>query len=200
VPTGTQIGLGTRLVSTQRIFLEGSLLTTGNDLDLAIRGDGFFQIVQPDGSIAYTRAGTFTLDSEGTIVDPNGNPLEGDITIPEDAVQVSVGLDGTVQALIDGEEEPQTVGQIELAIFVNPAGLLSVGDNLLKETAASGDPIVGTPGEEGIGEILQGVLEASNVDVVTELVRLVEAQRAFEFNSQVLNTADQMLQRVTQLR
>jgi len=200
VPTGTQIGLGTRLVSTQRIFKEGNFLTTGNEFDIAIRGNGFFQVVQPDGSIAYTRAGAFTLDADGTIVDANGNPLEGGITIPEDAVEVSIGQDGTVQVLVAGETDPQTVGQIELAIFINPAGLLSVGDNLLEETAASGEPIVGTPGEEGIGEIVQGVLEASNVDVVTELVDLVEAQRAFEFNSQVLSTANEMLQRLTSLR
>ena len=200
VPTGTQIGLGTRLVSTQRIFTEGSFLTTDNDFDVAIRGNGFFQILQSDGSLAYTRAGAFTLNSEGTIVDPNGNPVEGEIQIPEDAVGVSIGLNGTVQVLIDGETEPETVGQIDLAIFVNPAGLLSVGDNLLLETAASGSPIVGTPGEEGLGQVVQGVLEASNVDVVTELVNMVEAQRAFEFNSQVLNTANEMLQRLTQLR
>ncbi len=200
VPSGIQVGLGTRVVATQRIFEEGSFQLTGRELDLAIRGSGFFQVVLADGSIAYTRAGSFNRDADGRVVDPNGYPMEGDIIIPEDVMEISVGMDGTVQVTIPGQVEPETVGNIELAKFINPEGLRSVGDNLLVESAASGTATTGTPGQEGLGDIIDRTLEASNVDVVKELVDLITAQRAFEINSQVIRAADSMLERVTTLR
>ena len=200
VPSGIQVGLGTRVVATQRIFEEGSFQLTGRELDLAIAGGGFFQVVLADGSIAYTRAGSFNRDSDGRVVDPNGYPIEGDIIIPEDAIGVSVGLSGAVQVTIPGQVEPDTVGNIELARFVNPEGLRAIGDNLLVESAASGTATTGTPGQEGLGEIIDRTLEASIVVVVRELVDLITAQRAFEINSQVIRAADSMLERVTTLR
>ncbi|MFQ6008344.1 MAG: flagellar basal-body rod protein FlgG [Candidatus Zixiibacteriota bacterium] len=192
VPTGLSIGYGTRVASTVRQFSEGNLTSTGNPLDLAISGDGFFQIRHPDGSIAYTRDGAFKLSADGRIVTSDGYFLEPEITIPEDATAVSVGTDGVVEVLIVGEEEPVEVGQIELARFINPAGLMAIGHNLLVPTGASGDPITDVPTQNGLGQIDQGYLEMSNVKVVDEMVNMIVAQRAYEMNSKAIQTADDM--------
>lgn len=200
VPTGIQLGQGTRPVAVQKIFLQGDYQNTQNELDLAIEGDGFFQILQPNGEIAYTRAGAFKLDREGRIVTSDGFLLEPQISVPTDSTSISVGTDGTVSALQAGQSAPTELGTIQLVRFVNPAGLQSIGRNLELETSASGQPITGTGGESGFGTIAQGFLEMSNVSVVEEMVNMIVAQRAYEINSKAIQTADEMLQIANNVR
>ena len=200
IPVGLQVGHGVRPIATQKIFTPGSFKQTENPLDLAIEGDGFFQVLLPDGTIAYTRDGSFKRDGLGRIVTSDGFALEPEIIIPEDAVDVTIGSDGTVSVLLPGDSEPQMVGQIELVRFVNPAGLSSLGRNLYVETAASGPPMVSTPGLDGFGTLAQGWLEMSNVQVVEEMVNLIIAQRAYETNSRAIQASDEMLQTANSLR
>ena len=200
VPTGIQIGHGTRPVAVSKNFSEGELQMTKNELDLAIEGDGFFQIIQPNGDTAYTRAGSFKLDKEGRVVNPDGFLLEPAITIPTDAISVSVGMDGTVSVLQAGNTTPREIGTIQLARFVNPAGLQSIGKNLYLPTDASGQEIAGTAGTANFGTIAQGFLEMSNVSVVDEMVNMITAQRAYETNSKVVQTSDDMLQLANNLK
>ncbi|MBT8340792.1 MAG: flagellar basal-body rod protein FlgG [Desulfatitalea sp.] len=200
VPTGIQIGHGTRTVATQKLFTQGDFQHTQNELDMAIEGVGFFQITQPNGEPAYSRAGNFKIDSEGRIVTPDGHLMEPEITIPVDTVAVSIGTDGTVSILQAGQSVPTDIGNVQLARFINPSGLSSIGRNLFVQTAASGDPITGTPGEEGYGTIAQGYLELSNVSVVDEMVNMITAQRAYEINSKSIQTADEMLQMANNLK
>lgn len=200
VPTGIQIGHGTRLVATQKVFLQGDFQNTQNELDMAIEGEGFFQIVQANGDIAYSRAGNFKIDSEGRLVTPDGLLMEPEITIPTDALAVSIATDGTVSVLQPGQSEPSEVGTVELARFVNPAGLDSIGRNLYLKTAASGEATTGTPGEDGFGTLAQGYLEMSNVSVVDEMVNMITAQRAYEINSKAIQAADEMLQAANNLK
>lgn len=199
-PTALQVGNGTRVIATQRSFHSGSIEATDNPLDLAIEGDGFFQVRMPDGNLAYTRAGSFKLTADGTIVTADGYILEPEITIPEDTREIVVTKDGQIQALLQGETEASPLGQLELARFINPAGLEAVGQNLFRETAASGTPFVGNPGEDGLGLVHQGYLETSNVDVVQEMVRMIEAQRAYELNSKSVKTSEDMFRTVSQLK
>jgi flagellar basal-body rod protein FlgG len=199
LPTGLQVGTGAAPVATVRIFTTGNLQQTGNSLDLAINGRGFFQILLPDGTTGYTRDGAFQLDSQGQVVTALGFQLQPGITIPADALTVTIGGDGTVSVTQPGSSSPTQVGTIQLADFINPAGLQSRGDNLFLETAASGPPNVNQPGTSGLGVINQGFVETSNVSVTEELVNLITAQRAFEINSRAVQTSDEMLQRLTQL-
>jgi len=192
-PTGLQVGLGTKTSATEKMFVQGVLQQTENPLNLAIEGEGFFQVTLPDGTIGYTRDGSFKIDAEGNMVTSDGYLLEPNITIPQGAVQVSVGGDGTVSALVGGETEPQQVGQITLASFANPAGLTNMGKNIFRESPASGSAVVGSPGEEGIGTLASGFLEMSNVDVVKEMVEMISAQRAYQINSKVIQGVDTML-------
>jgi flagellar basal-body rod protein FlgG len=200
IPTGIQIGHGTRPVATQKIFTQGDFQHTENQLDMAIEGQGFFQVTQANGDIAYSRAGNFKIDSQGRIVTPDGLLAEPEITIPTDATSVTISTDGTVSVLQPGQSQPSDVGHLELARFVNPAGLQSIGRNLFVQTAASGDPTTGTPGEDGFGTIAQGYLEMSNVSVVDEMVNMITAQRAYEINSKAIQAADDMLQAANQLK
>jgi flagellar basal-body rod protein FlgG len=198
LPTGLQLGTGVRVVATQKQFTEGSLQVTDQALDIAIDGRGFFQILQPSGNVAYTRDGQFHLNREGQLVTAGGLLLEPNITVPEGANNFTVGTDGVVSASIPGDPEPQNIGNIDLVDFINPAGLQAIGSNLFSQTGSSGDPINGTPGENGIGQLKQGMLENSNVDIVQEMVNMITTQRAYEMNSKVVSTADQMLQYITQ--
>jgi flagellar basal-body rod protein FlgG len=200
IPTSIEVGHGVRPVATQKIFTHGTPKSTENPLDLAIEGDGFFQILLPDGTIAYTRDGAFKKDGEGRLVTSDGFYLEPEIIIPEEAVEIAIGADGTVAVKLAGESEPQVIGQIELARFINPAGLQSMGRNLYLATAASGVPTVGTPGMDGLGSIAQGFLEMSNVQVVEEMVNMITSQRAYEVNSRAIQAADEMLQTANNLR
>ena len=200
VPTGIQIGHGTRPSTVLKIFSQGSMENTKNELDLAIEGDGFFQIILPNGETAYTRDGSFKLDSDGLIVNSDGFALEPEISIPSDALSISVGIDGTVSVLQAGDSTPSEIGTIELARFVNPAGLISTGRNLYITSEASGDEMTGTPGEDGLGSIAQGFLEMSNVSVVDEMVSMITAQRAYEVNSKSIQTADEMLQMANNIK
>lgn len=199
LPSGLQIGVGARVVATEHIFTQGNLQQTGNALDLAINGKGFFQILMPDGTTAYTRDGSFQVDNTGQIVTASGYPLQPSITIPADAVTVSIGRDGVVSVTQPGSTAANQIGSIQLASFINPAGLLSVGENLFSETAASGAPAANTPGTNGLGLINQAFVETSNVNVAEELVNMIQTQRAFEINSRAITTSDQMLQRLVQL-
>lgn len=195
VPSGLQVGLGTKTAASEVIQLQGDFNATGNPLDLAVAGTGFFQVTQPSGDIAYTRSGTFHLDAQGTLVTADGDPMEPSITIPTGATSVTIGPDGTVSVTLAGQTAAQQVGTIQLALFPNPGGLNSIGKNLFLATTASGDPIVGTPGgSEGLGAIQQGMLEQSNVNVVEEFIQMILTQRAYEANSRVVSTADNMLQ------
>ncbi|MFW9081013.1 flagellar basal-body rod protein FlgG [Pseudomonas sp. P2757] len=198
LPTGLQLGTGVRIVGTQKNFTAGSLQTTEQPLDMAINGRGFFQILQPDGTTSYTRDGTFHLDSNGQIVNASGFALEPAIVIPNDAQTFTVGNDGTVSVTLPGNAASQVIGNLQTADFINPAGLQAVGNNLFLETAASGAPQVGTPGLAGFGTTLQNTLETSNVSTVEEMVNMITTQRAYEMNSKVISTADQMLSFVTQ--
>ncbi|MGA3327950.1 MAG: flagellar basal-body rod protein FlgG [Terriglobia bacterium] len=200
VSTGLQIGLGTRASASEVLQTQGDFDNTGNSLDLAIQGAGFFQVKQTNGETAYTRAGSFHLDQQGNVVTANGDPLEPSVTIPAGATSISVGSDGTVTVMMPGQTNAQQVGSIQLATFPNPGGLLSNGNNLFTPTTASGDPIVGTPGgSEGLGTLQQGMLEDSNINVVDEFIQMIVTQRAYESNSKVVQAADQMLQDVNNL-
>jgi flagellar basal-body rod protein FlgG len=199
LPSGLQIGAGSKVVATQKAHTQGNLQTTDNSLDISIQGRGYFEILQPDGSLSYTRNGQFTLDDQGQIVTPGaGFLLQPNITVPDDAQQLTISQDGEVSASIRGQAEPQVLGQINLADFINPAGLQPVGQNLFVETGLSGTPIQGVPGLQGLGTLQQGTLETSNVNVTEELVNLIESQRLFEMNSKVISTVDQMLAAVIQ--
>ncbi len=200
LPTELQIGHGNRPVATVRNFEQGDVVNTTNPLDIALEGDGFFQIQRPDGTIVYTRDGNFNVNSSGQIVNAAGLLLEPNISIPENATGIHVGADGRVSVLIAGETQPEEVGQIELAKFINPGGLRSIGGNLYEATTASGEPILGTPGGNGFGRLLQGYLEKSNVDVVQEMVSLIVAHRAYEINARAIRTAEQMMETATNIR
>ena len=193
IPTGIQVGHGSRPVATQRIFSQGDFQQTENPLDLVIEGDGFFQVTRPDGTTAYTRAGAFKKDGTGRVVTSEGFLLFPAVTIPADAKEITVGSDGTVSVTIAGQTAASTVGTLQLASFVNPAGLLSVGRNLFQPTAASGTAVVGNPGVSGLGTLAQGFLELANVKVVEEMVAMITSQRAYEANSKAIQTADDML-------
>lgn len=199
IPSGLQIGTGVRPVATERIFTQGNLTQTGNSLDLAVQGEGFFQIQLPDGTIGYTRDGAFQKDSQGQVVTANGYPLSPAITIPSNALSISIGTDGVVTVLQSGSPTPVQVGQIQLASFVNSGGLQSMGQNLFLETASSGTATPNTPGTNGVGLLNQGYVETSNVNVVEELVSMITTQRAYEINSRAISTSDEMLARLTQL-
>ena len=199
-PTGIEVGIGVRPISVQKMFSQGHPKETENNLDIAITGNGFFQIQLPDGNIAYTRAGSFKLDSEGNIVTPEGYQLIPNITIPENTTQINIGTDGTVSVLEGNQTEVNVLGQIEIVNFVNPAGLHALGDNLLINTNASGEPIAGVPGIDGFGQLRQGFIELSNVKLVEEMTDLITGQRAYEANSKTIQTADAMLQTVNGLK
>jgi flagellar basal-body rod protein FlgG len=196
--TGLSLGSGVEMTGTARVNSQGALATTDNPLDLAIEGDGFFQVTLPDGTIGYTRAGNFNLSPEGQIVTPDGMPLQPAIQVPEGAQSITVGADGTISAQLAGEAEPTQLGQIELARFINPSGLAAKGGNIFLETAASGAPQVGPAALEGRGSIRQGMLEGSNVNVVQELVDMIETQRAYEVNSKMISATDEMLRNANQ--
>ena len=200
LPSGLQVGLGVKPVATYRIDEQGSLTVTNNQYDAAVNGRGYFQIQMPDGSTAYTRAGSFQLDQNGQLVTADGYPVTPTITVPDGALSVTISKSGDVSAEIDGQAELQSLGTIELAYFINPAGLDAIGDNLLTETAASGSPTTGSPNSEGFGSLIQGSVETSNVNVVSEITGLITAQRAYEMNSRVIKAADEMLTTVSQLR
>jgi flagellar basal-body rod protein FlgG len=200
VPVELQIGYGARAVATQRIFSQGDLTSTGNPLDVAVDGDGFISIELPDGTTAFTRDGAFKLSNEGQLVTSDGYPLSSAITIPAEAQEVSIGVDGTVTVRNAGETEVTDVGQVLLAKFLNPAGLHSIGRNLYTQTTASGDFVEGVPGQEGLGQIKQGYLEMSNVETVEEMVNLIIAQRAYEVNSKAIQTAEDMTQIANNLK
>jgi len=200
VPTGLQLGLGTRAASNEILFSQGNFSATENPLDVVVQGRGFFQVRLPSGEIAYTRAGSFHLDRDGNLVTADGDPLEPQITIPPDAQAISIAPDGTVSFTQPGQTAIQLAGQIQLANFQNPAGLNSIGKNLYLPTDASGDPTIGNPGgQEGIGTLLQGYLEQSNVSVVEEFINLIISQRAYEANSKVVKAADDMYQQINNL-
>lgn len=200
IPTNLAIGYGSRAVATVRDFSPGDLMLTGNPLDMAISGPGFFQIQMPDGTTAYTRDGTFKLSADGRLVTSDGFYLQPEITIPQDATAVSIGIDGEVTVLLVGASESQSLGQMELARFINPAGLSAVGHNLLTITSASGQPILGAPSQDGLGRIDQGALEVSNVQVVDEMVNMIIAQRAYEINSKAIQTSEEMAQIANNLK
>jgi flagellar basal-body rod protein FlgG len=200
LPTGIQVGLGTRVAATTKIFTQGTFQNTSNPLDIVIEGDGFFQITTPGGELAYTRAGAFKLDSHGNIVTPDGYQLEPAIAIPSETETISVGADGTVSVTLSGDTAPQNIGQVTIARFPNPAGLRSIGHSLYGVTEGSGQPEVGIPGENGRGMLAQGMLELSNVQVVEEMVNMITAQRAYEANSQAIRVADDMLETANHAR
>ncbi len=199
LPTGLQVGLGVRPVATARDFTQGALQQTGNTLDVAISGNGFLQVTMPDGTTGYTRDGSLKMDSQGQIVTNNGYTVQPGITVPPTAQSVTIASDGTVSAVLPGQAAPQTLGQLQLANFANPAGLDPKGENLYSETGSSGSPSAGAPGTNGLGKLQQGFTETSNVNVVEELVSMISTQRAYELNSKAITTSDQMLQRLGQL-
>lgn len=199
-PIGIQIGLGVKTSAISRSSEQGSIAATENPYDLAIAGRGFFQVTLPSGDTAYTRAGNFSLDAEGRLVTSDGFLIEPSITVPDEAISVSISRDGTVEATLSGNPQPQQLGQLELATFINPAGLEAVGDNLLLESAASGQPVVAAPGSPGVGTLQQNAVEASNVNAVEEISNLIEAQRAYELNARIINAVDELLQAVNQIR
>ena len=199
LPTGLQVGLGVRTVATSRSFSQGALQQSGNKLDVAVQGNGFFQITMPDGTTNYTRDGSFQVDSQGRLVTSTGLPVGNGVTVPSNATGISISGDGTVTATIPGTTSPQGIGTIALASFINPAGLDPKGGNLYAESAASGQPNSGTPGANGMGTLMQGYVETSNVNVVQELVTMIQTQRAYEMKSKAIQTSDQMLQKLAQL-
>jgi flagellar basal-body rod protein FlgG len=198
LPSGLMVGTGVRVVATQKEHGQGNVVQTGNPLDLAIQGKGYFQVLHPDGNIVYTRDGTFSLSADGNIVTPNGYELQPAMTVPSNATSITVGSDGVVSALVSGNSAPTQIGQIELGYFVNPQGLEPIGDNLFRETNASGGVNTAIPGNDSTGTLIQNALESSNVNVVEELVNMIETQRAYEMNSKAISTTDEMLSFVNQ--
>jgi flagellar basal-body rod protein FlgG len=194
LPTGLNVGTGVRVVATEKLFTQGGMLQTGNALDVAIKGRGFFQVLMPDGNLAYTRDGTFQKNAEGELVTANGYSIQPSIQIPQDAQSVTIGADGTVSVQLPGQAQASSVGNLDTVDFVNPTGLQPIGENLYIETASSGTANPGTPGQDGFGALVQGALEGSNVNVVAELVNMIETQRAYEMNSKAISTNDQMMQ------
>ncbi len=199
-PTGLQVGMGVRTVSTQRMHSQGELRQTGRPLDVAIEGRGFYPVTLPGGEVAYTRDGALKIDAEGTLVTAEGYALAGDISIPPDAQNITIGADGTVSVVVPGETTPVEAGQLQLAAFANESGLEAMGRNLYRETSASGTAVVGAPGENGSGTLAQGTLELSNVNVVEEMIDLISGQRAYEINSRVIKAADEMLAQTATLK
>ncbi|MBT9540524.1 flagellar basal-body rod protein FlgG [Thiobacillus sp.] len=199
LPSGLQLGTGVKPVATERIFTQGNLQQTGNAKDVAIQGQGFFQVLMPDGTTSYTRDGSFQVDSNGQLVTASGYAVQPAITLPADTQSLTIAMDGTVSITQAGSSTPVTVGNLQLATFINPAGLQSLGQNLYAETAASGTPNTNTPGSNGAGTLNQGYIETSNVNVVEELVNMIQTQRAYEINSKAITTSDEMLQRLTQM-
>jgi len=199
-PTGTNIGLGVRPTAVTKLFSQGNFKETGNNLDVAITGNGFFKVQMPDGSLAYTRNGSFKLDSQGQVVTSDGYPIVPNIVVPPDTVQISIGTDGTVSVLQAGQTQTTQIGQITLTNFINPAGLHALGNNNYINTSASGDPIEGVAGTEGLGQIRQGFVEMSNVQLVEEMTDLITGQRAYDANSKAIMTSDEMLKTVNQLK
>ncbi len=199
-PTAVQVGSGVRVVATSRAFSQGAIQQTGNPLDVAIEGNGFFQVTRPSGEIAYTRAGNLKLDSQGRITTSDGLPIEPAISVPPDATKVTIAADGTVSATQAGQTTASNVGQLQLVTFANPGGLNAIGHNLFEGSAAAGDPTLGTAGTEGRGTFMQGAIEGSNVEVVTEMIGLIRTQRAYEVNSKVIAAADEMLRDATQMK
>ena len=200
VPAGAQVGLGVKTAAIYRIHEQGNLQQTSNAFDIAIRGNGFFQVTLPSGETAYTRDGTFALSPEGQIVTSDGYVVQPGVTVPANATNVTINASGQVQVTLDGQTAPALVGQVQLAVFPNATGLDAQGDNLLLQTTASGNPVTGTPASPGFGSVLQGFVETSNVNVVSEITNLITAQRAYEMNSKVITTSDQMLATLTNLR
>lgn len=199
LPTGLMLGTGTKVVATQKIFTPGNVQPTNNSFDVMVEGKGFFQILLPDGSIGYSRNGQFNLNNEGTLVtNGSGYLVQPEITVPANAEKVTIASDGQVTVQIRGQQEPQTLGQITTVDFINPSGLEPIGQNLFLATGSSGDPVEGTPGLEGLGQLRQATLESSNVNVTEELVNLIEAQRVYEMNSKVISSVDEMLSYVNQ--
>ncbi|MEO8768127.1 MAG: flagellar basal-body rod protein FlgG [Nitrosospira sp.] len=199
LPSGLQVGTGVRPVATERIFTQGNLQQTGNSKDVAIQGQGFFQVLMPDGTTSYTRDGSFQSDSQGQLVTSSGYQVQPNITIPVNALSITVGRDGTVSITQPGSTASVEVGTLQLATFINPVGLQSVGENFYVETFSSGPPNINSPGIDGAGVLNQGYVETSNVNVVEELVNMIQTQRAYEINSKAIQTSDQMLQRLTQM-
>jgi flagellar basal-body rod protein FlgG len=198
LPSGIQVGLGVRTVATQALHIQGAMKQTGNSLDLAIEGNGFFQVTRPNGDIAYTRAGNLKTDADGRLVTNDGFAIEPAITIPPDSTSISVSATGVVSVTQPGQQNSQEIGQLQLANFANPGGLLELGRSMYQQTNASGQPIVMNPGDGGVGTLAQGFLEGSNVEVVNEMIELISSQRAYEVNQRVIQAADEMLSRVTQ--
>ncbi|MCG8022611.1 MAG: flagellar basal-body rod protein FlgG [Candidatus Thiodiazotropha endolucinida] len=198
LPSGLMVGTGVRVVATQKEHSQGNIVQTGNSLDVAIQGKGYFQVLHPDGNIVYTRDGTFSLTADGNIVTPNGYELQPAMTVPINAISLTIGSDGVVSTLVSGNNTPTQIGQIELAYFVNPQGLEPIGDNLYRETNASGGVNTAIPGTDSTGTLIQAALESSNVNVVEELVNMIETQRAYEMNSKAISTTDEMLSYVNQ--
>lgn len=198
LPSGLMLGTGVRTVATEKSFTQGNIIQTDNALDLAIEGRGFFQIQLPNGDIGYTRDGSFQINADGEVVMSNGYPLQPGLVIPEDTLSIHIGRDGTVSAQLPGQPQPVELGVIQLADFINPAGLQPIGENLFIESGASGVAVQANPGDNGLGTLLQGALETSNVNIAEELVNMIESQRAFEVNSKAIATADAMLQFVNQ--
>ena len=199
LPSGLQLGTGVKPVATERIFTQGNLQLTGNDKDVAIQGQGFFQVLLPDGTTAYTRDGSFQMDSQGQMVTSSGFPVQPAINIPANAQSLTIGRDGVVSVTLPNSAAPTQIGQLQLATFINPAGLMSKGENLYVETAASGNANTNNPGANGAGLLTQGYVETSNVNVVEELVNMIQTQRAYEINSKAITTSDQMLQKLAQM-
>jgi len=197
LPSGLYLGTGVRTVATQKLHSQGNIVQTNNSFDVAVQGRGFLQVLHPDGSIVYTRDGAFGLDDTGQLVTQSGYAVEPAITVPANTLSVTVGSDGTVSALVAGNTTPTQIGQLTLAQFINPTGLEAVGDNLFRESAASGTPQVDVPGQNGTGTLIQGSLESSNVNVVEELVSMIETQRAYEMNSKAISATDDMLSYIT---
>jgi flagellar basal-body rod protein FlgG len=193
-PTGLLLGTGTRVVATEKLHAQGNIIQTQNAFDLAISGEGFFQILQPDGTLAYSRDGGFKISAEGVLVNSSGYRLQPELAIPQNAQTITVGADGTVSIQTFGEATAQTIGQIQVARFLNPSGLQAIGENLFRETSSSGPPQVGIPTQQGNGQLIQGALESSNVNVVEEMVNMIETQRAYEVNSKAIDSVNSMLQ------
>ncbi|MBI5461108.1 MAG: flagellar basal-body rod protein FlgG [Gammaproteobacteria bacterium] len=197
LPSGLMMGTGVRTVATEKLHTQGNIVQTNNSFDVAIQGRGFLQVQMPDGSLGYTRDGALQIDSSGQLVNAMGYLIDPAITIPDNAQSVTIGTDGTVSVAVQGQAQPSQIGTLQLTDFVNPSGLQPIGNNLFVETASSGSPTAGNPGLNGLGTVVQGALETSNVNVVEELVNMIEAQRAYEMNSKAISTSDRMLQFVT---